>query len=93
MIAGIHISQEIFADDISTALKPSSEHDHKYILCLLRLLRPGFILTIFSERESLWTHYGFRYVYSGYNVDYDVSYEFMINDYGGYAHICPERSK
>ena len=28
-----------------------------------------------------------------YNVDYDVSYEFMLNDYEGQAQICPEGSK
>ena len=37
MIAGIHISQEIFAIDMLTALKPSLEHDRKHVL---RLLRP-----------------------------------------------------
>ena len=25
-----------------------------------------------------------------YNVDYDVSYEFMLNDYESQAQICPE---
>ena len=34
MIAGIHISQEIFAKDILTTLKPSSEHDRKHVLRL-----------------------------------------------------------
>ena len=33
----IHISQEIFAIDMLTALKPSLEHDHKHGLRLLRL--------------------------------------------------------
>ena len=33
----IHISQEIFAIDMLTALKPSLEHDHKHGLLLLRL--------------------------------------------------------
>ena len=37
MIAGIHISQEIFANNILTALKPSLEHNRKHILRLLRL--------------------------------------------------------
>ena len=37
MIAGIHISQEIFAIDVLTALKSSSEHRRKHIL---RLLQP-----------------------------------------------------
>ena len=39
MIAGIHISQEIFANDILAALKPSLEHDRKHVLRLLRLCR------------------------------------------------------
>ena len=51
-----------------------------------------FILMIFSEREGLWTCFGFRYVYSVYNVDYGVSYEFMLTNYEGQAQICPERS-
>ena len=47
MIEGIHISQEIFAIDMFTALKPSLEHDRKHALRLLRLygdqaLKPGF---------------------------------------------------
>ena len=29
MIAGVHISKEIFANDILTALKPSLKHDRK----------------------------------------------------------------
>ena len=37
MIAGIHISQEIFAIDMLTALKPSLEHDRKHAVQLLRL--------------------------------------------------------
>ena len=37
MIAGIHILQEIFANNIVTTLKPSLEHDRKYVLRLLRL--------------------------------------------------------
>ena len=37
MIAGIYISQEMFANDVSTALKPSLEHDPKHVLRLLRL--------------------------------------------------------
>ena len=37
MITGIHISQEIFAIDMLTALKPSLEHDRKHIVRLLRL--------------------------------------------------------
>ena len=37
MIAGIHISQEIFAIDTWTALKPSLKHDRKHVLRLLRL--------------------------------------------------------
>ena len=28
-----------------------------------------------------------------YSVDYDVSYEFMLNDSEGQAQICPERDK
>ena len=39
MIAGIHISQEIFTNDMITALKPSLEHDRKHVLRLLRLYR------------------------------------------------------
>ena len=38
---------------------------------------------IFSEREGLWACFGFPYVYSAYNVDCDVGYEFIINDYRG----------
>ena len=37
MIAGIHTSQEIFAINILTALKPSLEHDGKHVVQLLRL--------------------------------------------------------
>ena len=37
MIAGVYISQEMFANGISTALKPSLEHDRKLVLRLLRL--------------------------------------------------------
>ena len=37
MIAGIHISQDVFATDMLKALKPSSEHDRKHVLRLLRL--------------------------------------------------------
>ena len=37
MIAGILISQEIFVINMLTALKPSSEHDRKHVLRLLRL--------------------------------------------------------
>ena len=32
----VHISQEIFANDLLTALKPPLEHDCKYVLQLLR---------------------------------------------------------
>ena len=35
MVAGIHISQEIFAFDILTALKPSLEHDRKHASMML----------------------------------------------------------
>ena len=38
MIAGIHIPIKIFAIDMLTALKPSLEHDRKYVS---QLLRPG----------------------------------------------------
>ena len=37
MIAGDYISQEIFANNILTALKPSLEHDPKHVLPFLRL--------------------------------------------------------
>ena len=37
MIAGVYISQEMFANGILTALKPSLEHDRKLALRLLRL--------------------------------------------------------
>ena len=37
MIAGIYISQEIFAIDMLTASKPSLEHDRKHTVRLLRL--------------------------------------------------------
>ena len=36
-IAGIHILQEIFANDILTALKSSLKHDGKHVRLLLRL--------------------------------------------------------
>ena len=39
MIADVHISQEIFAIDMLTALKPSLEYDRKHVLRLLRLYR------------------------------------------------------
>ena len=39
MIAGILISQEMFAIDMLTALKPSLEHDRKYAVQLLRLIK------------------------------------------------------
>ena len=35
--AGSHISQEIFAIDMLTALKPSLEHDRKHVVRLLQL--------------------------------------------------------
>ena len=37
MIAGIHFSQEIFANDILAALKHALEHDSKHAVRLLRL--------------------------------------------------------
>ena len=37
MIAGIRISQDIFAINMLTALKPSLEHDRKHVLRLLQL--------------------------------------------------------
>ena len=37
MIADVHISQEIFAIDMLTALKPSLDHDRQLVLQLLRL--------------------------------------------------------
>ena len=37
MIAGVQISQGIFANNILTALKPSLEHDRKHVLQLFRL--------------------------------------------------------
>ena len=37
MIAGIHISQELFAVDMLTALKSSLKHDRKHVLRLLQL--------------------------------------------------------
>ena len=37
MIAGVYISQEMFANGILTALKSSFEHDRKLALRLLRL--------------------------------------------------------
>ena len=41
MIACIHLSQEIFAIDMLTALKPSSEHDRKHVVRLLQLCLDG----------------------------------------------------
>ena len=41
MIAGIHISQEIFAIDMLTALKPFLEHHRKLVLRLSRLYLDG----------------------------------------------------
>ena len=41
MIAGVHISQEIFAIDMLTTLKTSLEHDRKHVLRLLRLYLDG----------------------------------------------------
>ena len=41
MIAGIHISQEIFVIDILTVLKPFLEHDRKLVLRLSRLYLDG----------------------------------------------------
>ena len=41
MIAVIHISQEMFASDMLTALKPSLEHDRKRVLQLSRLYLDG----------------------------------------------------
>ena len=41
MIAGIHISQEIFAIDMLKALKPSLEHYRKHVLRLSRLYLDG----------------------------------------------------
>ena len=36
MVAGIYISQETFAIDMLTALKPFLEHDRKHVVQLLR---------------------------------------------------------
>ena len=41
MITVINILQEIFAIDMLTVLKPFSEHDHKHVLRLSRLLLDG----------------------------------------------------
>ena len=46
MIAGIHISQEIFAIDMLTVLKPSLEHDRKRVLQLLRL---------YGDQDLMWS--------------------------------------
>ena len=37
MMAGIHVSQEIFAIDVLAALKSSLEHRRKHVLRLLQL--------------------------------------------------------
>ena len=41
MIADIHISQEIFAIDMLTVLKPFLEHDRKNVLRLSRYYLDG----------------------------------------------------
>ena len=53
MIANIDFSQEIFAIDILTALKPSSEHGRKYVLQLLRLYGDQ-AQAVSGHRKQLW---------------------------------------
>ena len=53
MIAGVYISQEMFANGILTALKPSLEHDGKHVLRLLRLY--GDPASIYSNFKLVYT--------------------------------------
>ena len=57
MIAGIHISQEIFAIDILIALKPSLEHDRKHVLRLLRLYGDQALLNEDLHKLKLLTNF------------------------------------
>ena len=54
MVAGVYISQEMFANSILTALKPSLEHDRKLVLRLLRLY--GDLALINSSCKTVYSH-------------------------------------
>ena len=66
MITDIHISQEIFANDILTALKPSLEHNRKHVLRLLglygdqdqetKILRKIRAQTMHDKHQLWWEH-------------------------------------
>ena len=53
MITGVYISQEMFANGVLTALKPSLEHDRKYVLRLLRLY--GDQALIYSNSKLVYS--------------------------------------
>ena len=51
MMAGIHISQEIFAIDVSRALKTSLEQRRKHVLQLLQL---------YGDQATMYCHFDDR---------------------------------
>ena len=58
MMSGIRISQEIFAIDELTALKPTLKHDRKHVLQFLRLyggqaLKPGLHISRKNRKHRL----------------------------------------
>ena len=53
MIAGIHISQEIFEIDVLTVLKSSLEQRRKHVLRLLRLYGDQALKLVTDEKLEL----------------------------------------
>ena len=52
MIAGIYNSQEIFANDVVTALKSSLDHCRKHVLRLLRLYGDQALMIINKSQDT-----------------------------------------
>ena len=78
MIAGIHISQEIFAIDMLTVLKPFLEHVLKLVLPLSRLYLDGDQALI-SCRLYIFCHLDISVESIGRFIYYqDQSYEELL---------------
>ena len=54
LIAGIHISQELFAIDMLTALKSSLKHDRKHVLRLLQLYEDQALFSTFRDTTQFF---------------------------------------